>query len=454
MRILKNSLDGERPTPKDVLTLLEIKDPELLQELYRTANQIKNTIYGNRIVIFAPLYLSNFCQNECLYCAFRKGNLKLKRNSLDQNDIISETKALLEQGHKRLLLVMGESNENSSQLGLDYMIESISTIYSVECPTSSAAITDTKHKNRIRRINVNMAPLSVEGFKKLQQSKIGTFQIFQETYHQPTYKLVHPKGPKSDYDFRLHTIDRAFQAGIPDVGIGVLFGLHDYRYEILALLQHITHLENTYGVGPHTISVPRIEPAFGSELSYNIPSAVDDETFCKIMAVLRIAVPYTGIILSTRENKETRTKALQLGISQISAGSRTNPGGYSDFKNDDKRDAEQFSLGDHRTLLEVIKDLTSLGYIPSFCTGCYRKGRVGKDFMDLAEPGAIKNHCQANAILTFSEYLQDFADPQLVERGEKLIEQTIHKEWQSNSYISNLRNTLTSIKNGERDIYL
>ncbi|MFH1223525.1 MAG: [FeFe] hydrogenase H-cluster radical SAM maturase HydG [Pseudomonadota bacterium] len=316
--ILQKAKELKGISDNDVTTLFNTTDPNSVQQIFDTAKFVKEQIYGNRLVLFAPLYISNMCNNECLYCAFRNTNSELVRRALGQDEIKKETEILIGQGHKRVLMVAGESYGKE---GLDYILKSIDTIYSVKTP-----------KGNIRRVNVNIAPLSVEEFKILGQHKIGTYQIFQETYHPETYKKLHLKGPKSNYQYRLETIDRAFTAGIKDVGIGILFGLYDWKYEILALLQHIKHLEKEFGIGPHTISVPRIEPACGSDLSYNPPYPVSDDDFKKIIAVLRLAVPYTGIILSTRENKETRRASFELGVSQISAGSKTNPGGYKEEK--------------------------------------------------------------------------------------------------------------------------
>lgn len=429
----------------EVLTLLNINDPKLSNELFETARFVKNEIYGNRLVIFAPLYISNLCSNECLYCAFRTANSKLVRRALGQEEIKKETQYLIEQGHKRLLMVAGESYGKE---GLDYVLKSIDTIYSVN--TS---------KGNIRRVNVNIAPLSIDEFKKLKEKRIGTYQLFQETYHQETYKKLHLKGPKSNYEYRLEAIDRAYSAGIEDVGVGILFGLYDWRYEILALLSHIQHLESNFGVGPHTISVPRMEPALGSDVSYDPPYPVSDEDFKKIIAVLRLAVPYTGIILSTRENSQTRRFAFELGVSQISAGSKTNPGGYTEHDetcketDHDVGTEAQFSLGDTRTLLEVIKDVVDAKHIPSFCTGCYRLGRVGKDFMDLAKPGLIKEHCLPNAMFTFAEYLYDFADDKLRTIGFKLIDDMIKNDIRDLATQDQIRVKLKEIKAGKRDIY-
>lgn len=428
----------------EALSLLRVDEPELLDEIFRTARYAKERIYGNRLVLFAPLYISNLCENDCAYCAFRKANTDVVRKALSQDEIREETVALLDQGQKRALLVAGESYTDE---GLDYVFRSIKTIY------------DTKtDKGNIRRINVNIAPLSVDEFRRLHECDIGTYQLFQETYHRETYLRLHPRGPKSDYDFRIECMDRAFEGGFDDIGIGVLFGLHDWRYEILALMDHIAHLERKFGVGPHTISVPRLEPAHGAPLSYNPPDAVSDEDFRKIIAVLRIAVPYTGIILSTRENAGMRREAFDLGVSQISAASRTNPGGYAHddaemAKSPDALDA-QFSLGDTRPLIDVIRDIIDHDHIPSFCTACYRLGRVGKDFMDLAKPGLIKENCTPNAILTFAEYLVDFADEKLKERGFALIERMLETDVENRNVRERARSLLGDIKSGSRDIFV
>ena len=346
-----------------------------------------------------------------------------------------ETEALIDQGHKRVLLVSGEGLGKSA---LDYTIDAIDTIYSVKKP-----------KGNIRRINVNIAAMEVEHYKKLKEAKIGTYQLFQETYHEETYRKMHKSGPKSNYEYHLGAMDRAMEGGIDDVGVGILFGLTDYKYEIMALLQHIKHLEDKFGVGPHTISVPRLEPATGSDIASNPPFPVTDSDFRKIIAILRITVPYTGMILSTRENAEMRREALHLGISQISAGSKSNPGGYSKTDHSDA----QFSLGDHRSLHEVIEDIVDFDHIPSFCTGCYRLGRVGKDFMDLAKPGLIKAHCYPNAIFTFTEYLEDFADDRLKKKGYDLIERTINESITQLKLAEGVRKNIQEIKNGKRDIY-
>ena len=407
--VLSKARDMKGLNPADVAALTGISDPEMIAELFDTANQVKETIYGKRLVLFAPLYISNLCSNECLYCAFRATNKDIVRNALSQEHIAKEVEVLINQGHKRILMVAGESYPNK---GFQYILDSIRTIYSVK-----------SDHGEVRRVNVNIAPLETEEFKQLKAEGIGTYQIFQETYHRETYKKVHLGGKKRDYNWRVWSLHRAMEAGIDDVGIGVLFGLFDYRFEILAMMQHINELENKFGVGPHTISVPRMEPATNSDLASHPPFPVSDLDFRKIVAILRLAVPYTGIIMSTRETAKMRSKTFALGVSQISAGSRTNPGGYEEETEDDP--SGQFSLGDHRPLDEVIHDVAGMGYIPSFCTACYRLGRTGQDFMDLAKPGDIKLHCAPNGLSSFKEYLQNYASPKTAEIGNKLIRETI-----------------------------
>ena len=420
---------------KDVPILAKISDPELLQELFDTAKEVKEKIYGKRLVLFAPVYISNLCKNECLYCAFRAKNKDLVRRALTQDEIKEEIKFLITHGHKRVLLVAGEAYPRE---GLDYVLKAIDTTY------------DTiEGRGEIRRINVNIAPLNLDEFKRLKERNIGTYQLFQETYHHETYQNVHLAGKKKDYNWRITCMDRAMEAGIDDVGIGVLFGLHDWRFEILATMQHIRHLEKKFGVGPHTISVPRLEPASGSDMAEHPPKPVSDIDFRKIVAILRLAVPYTGIIMSTRESAEMRRETFALGVSQISAGSRTNPGGYA--AGEDYYEEAQFSLGDHRDLDEVIRDVANLGYIPSFCTGCYRLGRTGKDFMDLAKPGEIKHHCDPNALSTFLEYLTDYASEETKKVGEKAIEESLN----TMDPVAKQRSIdlMNKIKEGQRDVF-
>jgi 2-iminoacetate synthase len=419
----------------DVAVLTNISDPMQLFELFETANHIKEKIYGKRLVIFAPLYISNLCANECSYCAFRAKNKDLVRRALSQDEIKHETEILIRQGHKRLLVVAGESYPKE---GFQYVIDSIASVYEAKVGNGE-----------IRRVNVNIAPMELEEFKILKQAKIGTFQLFQETYHHETYHKVHTGGKKADYDYRVTALHRAMEAGIDDVGIGVLFGLYNFRFELLALMQHIQELERVFGIGPHTISVPRLEPATGSDIASHPPFAVSDLDFRKIVAILRLAVPYTGIIMSTRETAHMRRDTFALGVSQISAGSRTNPGGYTDSLHED--DGAQFCLGDHRPLDEVIRDVAEMGYIPSFCTGCYRLGRTGQDFMDRAIPGDIKNHCGPNAISTFMEYLMDYASYETRLIGEDLIEDVLN----SMDGVARERaiNLLEKVKKGQHDMY-
>jgi len=395
-------------TLKEVAILLSVSDPALLKKILETAAWVKNEIYGSRIVLFAPLYTSNFCMNGCLYCGFKADNKSVKRKALAPQEIAQEVAWLLGCGHKRILLVAGESRVSRRPAVEDY-VEAIETVYRVRVGA-----------HQIRRVNINCAPLSVEDFRKLKKAGIGTYQLFQETYHDATYRRLHPYGPKSDPDNRLDAIDRAFGAGIDDVGIGPLYGLYDYRFETLALLEHIRHLEETFGVGPHTISVPRIEPAHGVDFIEATPYKLSDEEFKKTVAILRLAVPYTGIILTTREAPSFRDELFAVGVSQVSAGSRTSPGGYTQ---DDGADDGQFFPNDARNLDQVIGSLIEKGLCPSFCAACYRKERTGATFMGLARPGTIKGKCQINALITLKEYLDDFASPGVKERGYRLIEQ-------------------------------
>ena len=431
--ILSKATEMHGLSPAEVVHLMDVTDPSLLDALYHTARRVKEEIYGNRIVLFAPLYVSNMCANDCLYCAFRSSNKGLVRRALTYEEIAEETRALIRTGQKRTLLVAGEAYPRE---GLDYILRAIRVIY------------DTREgPGEIRRINVNVAPLDVDDFRRLKAAEIGTYQLFQETYHRPTYESMHVHGKKRNFQYRVETMDRAMTAGIDDVGIGVLFGLADWRYEVLGLMQHAAHLEHRFGCGPHTISIPRLEPAAGSPVSTHPPHPVSDVDFKKLVAILRLAVPYTGMILSTRERPEIRRDCLQLGISQISAGSRTNPGGY---EHEDEH-AMQFSLGDHRSLDEVVRDISAMGFIPSFCTACYRLGRVGADFMDLAKPGEIKLHCQPNAVSTFLEYLQDYGSPETVQAGRQAIASTL--DTMPEPVRSTTRRMVQRVLDGERDVF-
>jgi len=417
----------------EVAVLSSVSDPKLLGELFGAARDAKDAIYGARLVLFAPLYVSNLCTNDCLYCAFRVKNEELKRRALTQDEIRREVEILVDQGHKRVLLVAGESYPKQ---GFQYVLDSIATIYDVK-----------RGNGEIRRVNVNVAPLSVDEFRALKGTGIGTYQLFQETYHRETYRRMHVSGKKKDFDWRVTGMHRAMEAGIDDVGIGVLFGLADWRFEVLALMQHIRELERSYGVGPHTLSMPRLEPASGSDIAEEPPMPVGDVDFRKLVAILRLAVPYTGMIMSTRETPNLRRETFALGISQISAGSRTNPGGYAE---DEHFDEAQFQLGDHRSLDEVIRDVAELGYVPSFCTACYRLGRTGMDFMDLAKPGDIKHHCDPNALSTFLEYLLDYGSGETRAIGEGLI--TLKTTEMDDVRRAHTETMLARVRGGDRDV--
>ncbi|MDO5061731.1 MAG: [FeFe] hydrogenase H-cluster radical SAM maturase HydG [Peptostreptococcaceae bacterium] len=390
---------------REALVLLESEDEEVWREIFSLAREIKERIYGRRIVMFAPLYLSNYCVNGCTYCPYHMKNTNIKRKKLSQEEIRREVIALQDMGHKRLALEAGEHPEYSP---IEYILESIETIYSI------------RHKNgEIRRVNVNIAATTVENYKKLHDAGIGTYILFQETYHKPTYEKLHPTGPKHDYAYHTEAMDRAMEAGIDDVGIGVLFGLYEYRYDFVGLLMHAEHLEETFGVGPHTISVPRIRPADDIDVN-EFHDAIEDALFKKIVALIRIVAPYAGIIISTRESQRSREEVLEIGVSQISGGSSTSVGGYVEKESAEESSA-QFDVDDTRTLDEIINWLLTLGYVPSFCTACYREGRTGDRFMRLAKSGQIGNVCQPNSLMTLKEYLLDYATADTKEKGEKVI---------------------------------
>lgn len=405
--ILKKSRALKRLTLAESAALLAVDDPGSIQKIFSAANSVKEEIYGRRIVLFAPLYISNLCANACLYCAFKADNPLIKRKALTVPEIKHQVEWLLGRGHKRILMVCGEGAPEAKS-NIDYYVQAVEAIYAAGVG-----------KHKIKRVNVNCAPLGTSEFKRLKESGIGTYQVFQETYHEETYRRMHPKGPKSDPDNRIDAVDRAFTAGIDDIGIGVLYGLYDYRFETLGLLSHIEHMEEKFKVGPHTISVPRIEPAEGAQLSFNPPCKISDEEFKKVVAVLRLSVPYTGIIMSTREDPLLRDTLLGLGVSQISAESSTSPGGYSSSA--EEQAGGQFSLGDHRSLDEIVGTLITHDYIPSFCAACYRMNRTGESFMQLAKPGTIKGKCKMNALITLKEYLDDFACASVRDAGSKMI---------------------------------
>ena len=434
-KAIQKAENGEKLEYNDIAILLMVVNEKRMERLYKVAGEIKKKIYGNRIVLFAPLYVSNFCVNNCVYCGYQHCN-KMPRRKLNREEIQEEVRVLEKMGHKRLALEAGEDPVNCN---LDYILDSLDAIYETKLDNGS-----------IRRVNVNIAATTVEDYKKLHEKGIGTYILFQETYHKPTYEAMHPKCMKSDYEYHLTAFDRAMQAGIEDVGAGALFGLSDPKFEVLALMMHNEHLENEYGVGFHTISMPRLKPAEGMDI-HNFPNLVDDETFKRLVAVIRIAVPYTGIIMSTRESAEMRKELLRYGVSQVSAGSCTGIGGYKE--SEQQENTQQFKLSDERRPLQVIHDLIDDGYIPSYCTACYRQGRTGDRFMQLAKTGNIQNVCTPNALMTLMEYTLDYGDEELREKGKKLIEseiQKIEREDIKNILIKNME----LLKNGQRDLFL
>lgn len=432
--ILNKARNYKGISHKDAITLLECEDREIIEETKKLAREIKQKFYGNRIVLFAPLYLSNYCVNGCVYCPYHYKNKHIRRKKLTQEEIVEEVMALQDMGHKRLALETGEDPVNAS---IDYVLESINTIYNI------------KHKNgAIRRVNVNIAATTVENYKRLKDAGIGTYILFQETYNKKNYEELHPTGPKSNYEYHTEAMDRAMTAGIDDVGIGVLFGLNSYKYDFVGLLMHAEHLEETFGCGPHTISVPRICPADDINPD-DFSNAISDEIFEHIVAVLRIAVPYTGMIISTRESQNSREKALKLGVSQISGGSRTSVGGYA-HEEEKEENSQQFDTSDKRSLDEIVDWLLEMGYIPSFCTACYREGRTGDRFMQLLKSGQIVNCCHPNALMTLKEYLEDYS----TEKTKKLGDEVIKKELENitNEIVKEkATHYISNIQNGERD---
>ena len=419
---------------REASVLLACEDEKLVQEMFALAEQIKKDFYGNRIVLFAPLYLSNYCINHCVYCPYHATNKHIGRKKLTQDEVRAEVIALQDMGHKRLALEAGEDPVNNP---IEYILDCIKTIYSI------------KHKNgAIRRVNVNIAATTVENYRKLKEAGIGTYILFQETYHKESYENLHPRGPKHNYAYHTEAMDRAMEGGIDDVGLGVLFGLERYRYELAGLLMHAEHLEAVHGVGPHTISVPRIKRADDIDPGV-FDNGIDDATFCKIIAIIRIAVPYTGMIISTRESAATRRKVLNLGISQISGGSRTSVGGYAIPETPEENSA-QFDISDTRTLDEVVNWLLDLGHIPSFCTACYREGRTGDRFMSLVKSGQIANCCAPNALMTLKEYLEDYATADTRAKGIQLIKKEL--EHVPNPKIKEIATrNLKKIEEGKRD---
>lgn len=423
----------------EVAVLLEVTDEKLLTDMFAAAAEIKRAIYGTRVVMFAPLYISSYCINDCHYCGYKAGNKEQLRRRLTLEEVKQEVEILESLGHKRLAVEAGEDPVNCS---LDYVIECIQQIYSVKDGNGS-----------IRRVNVNVAATTVDEYRRLKEAGIGTYILFQETYHRPTYQALHPSGPKRDYNWHTTAMHRAMQAGIDDVGIGVLYGLYDYKYETVAMFLHAEHLEKTHGVGPHTISVPRLRPASGLDVT-SFPHLVSDNDFKKIIAIIRLAVPYTGIILSTREHSELRDELITYGVSQISAGSCTGVGGYyqSQQQKESKADGMQFEPGDTRSPDEIIRMLCEKDFIPSFCTACYRQGRTGDRFMSLAKSGEIQNVCLPNAILTFQEYLEDYANEATKQVGEEMIRKNLETIPDA-SIRASVKQELCKIKEGTRDLY-
>lgn len=434
--IIAKSLAKNRLSMFETAVLIKADSPDLIDEIKNGAKELKRNVYGERIVLFAPLYIGNKCSNNCSYCGFKNSNKLIVRQTLADNELIKEVSTLEANGHKRLILVFGEHSDYSPE----FIANSVKTVYSVKV-----------ENGEIRRVNINAAPQDVEGFRTIQKSGIGTYQIFQETYHHDTYKKVHVSGKKSLYDWRLTALDRAMQAGIDDVGIGALFGLYDWRYEVLALVRHVNHFESVFNVGPHTISFPRIQ--YASEMKIDMKYEVGDDDFSKLIAILRLAVPYTGMILTAREPAKLRNEIMQFGISQIDGGTNIELGGYSsDNKHLQNINKEQFTINDNRSLNEIIHELLGDGFIPSFCTACYRMGRTGEHFMEFAVPGFVKKMCSPNAILTLAEYLEDYAPEQTKILGYNLIQQKLDdlsKEQNCNS----LKIKLEEIKKGKRDLY-
>jgi len=433
--IISKSLNKQRLSLSETAYLLNAEDPEMINAIKNGALELKKKIYGERIVLFAPLYVGNLCTNNCAYCGFKASNKSVKRETLEKNELIEQVEILEDNGHKRLILVFGEHPKYDA----NFIADSIRTVYSVR-----------KDKGEIRRVNINAAPMEIEGFKTIKESKIGTYQIFQETYHPEKYSEMHISGKKRDYNWRLTALDRAQEGGIDDVGIGVLFGLYNWKFEVMGLLRHVNHLEAVYNVGPHTISFPRIQNAYNLDIDKSY--LVSDEEFIRLVAILRLAVPYTGLILTAREDKKVRDEIIRFGVSQIDGGTNIQMKGYSQKNNKQNLDEEQFIINDNRTLEEVISELMNQSFIPSFCTACYRKGRTGEHFMEFSVPGFIKRYCQPNAILTFAEYLEDYSSELTKEIGYQLISNKL-LEMDDNNFKDSLIQKLEQIKQNQRDLY-
>lgn len=433
--VISKSLNKSRLSLQETAILLNANEPEMVDAIKQAAKQLKEQVYGRRIVLFAPLYVGNLCINDCTYCGFRSSNKKQERLTLGKQDIIDQVVALEDTGHKRLILVYGEHPRYDAK----FIADTVKVVYDVK-----------SGNGEIRRVNINAAPLDIEGYKIVKEAGIGTYQIFQETYHKPTYEKVHIKGTKKHFNWRLAGLDRAQEAGIDDVGIGALFGLYDWRYEVMGLLRHVNHFEAVYNVGPHTISFPRIQSASGFEVDKQYD--VSDADFTKLVAILRLAVPYTGLILTAREPGYIRDEILQYGVSQIDGGTNIEMKGYTSHKEQQDLDHEQFEICDDRSLNEVMEELVEDGYIPSFCTACYRLNRTGEHFMEFSVPGFIKRFCQPNAILTLAEYLEDYAPEKTKEKGYQLIEDSL-KDYEDERFKEKLIERLGKIKEGERDLY-
>jgi len=434
--VIAKSLDKQRLTLEETAVLINATDPELIEEIKQGARTLKQKVYGNRIVLFAPLYVGNKCTNNCRYCGFRTDNKKAVRKTLSDEELIKEVEALEDNGQKRLILVYGAHPAYSPE----YIAHTVKIIYGVK-----------KGNGEIRRVNINAAPLDIDGFRIVKDAKIGTYQIFQETYHPEIYRMYHIGGKKMDYDYRITALDRAQEAGLDDVGIGALFGLYDWRFEVMGLVRHTNHLEACYNVGPHTISFPRIQSA--ASLDIEGKYIVSDDDFVKLVAILRLAVPYTGMILTARENARVRDEVIAFGVSQIDGGTKLELGSYSASKNEEQDlNREQFAINDNRSLNEIIDDLLDKDYLPSFCTACYRLGRTGEHFMEFSVPGFIKRYCTPNAILTLAEYLCDYAPENTSHKGWMIIEKNI-ETLENEKTKTEIRNRIEKIKKGERDLY-
>ncbi len=435
--IIAKSLDKNRLTLEETAVLLNADDPELIEEIKQGARKLKEKVYGQRIVLFAPLYIGNLCINNCAYCGYKASNKQMKRITLDKQELIDSVKALEDSGQKRLILVYGEHPKYNAE----FIAETVRTVYSVK-----------SGPGEIRRVNINAAPLDIDGFRIVKDALIGTYQVFQETYHEETYAKVHLSGQKRNYDWRLTALDRAQEAGIDDVGIGALFGLYDWKFEVMGLVRHTNHFEACYNVGPHTISFPRIQ--YASELNIDKSHIVSDGDFTRLVAILRLAVPYTGLILTARESAAIRDEILQFGVSQIDGGTNIEMGGYSKKKENEDQDIdfEQFQINDNRSLNEIMEELIQHKYIPSFCTSCYRAGRTGEHFMEFSVPGFIKRFCQPNALLTLAEYLEDYAPAQTKEKGYKLVEEKLG-EMENDNFKEKLVEKLDLVRQGKRDLY-